>query len=610
MNKYSCILLLQFSLFSLFLSAQSIDHSFALGFNGNYRENSWTPLIIRLSNHGKSLSGQLIVETENSSTAYEQKRQYIKPLDLPSGSLKEISFVLPLGHHSNDIRYYFQSEEILVFENTISLKQKGVKRNLILGVSPFPDLGYLNKHPIVDSRAISYPHVNNLPENSNAYDSVDIISMHREMMDKLSGSQFEALTGWVNQGGVFVVWGGKSPSPDKWNYLPSTIKGLKRIEIKTVEKFGEFQLPAGSFLINSLETENKNSLISYNGDDLISRRKSGLGTVYFVSFDYSGKLRNWQGLNELWNIIFDSEIDEDAFTEKMREYFLLEDYISILDHSGFNYQDKMNSGLILFLSLSAFVSLLIFIRFRRKSVHLYTFIACLMIFLLLLSSIIYISLYSKKFRTDCFIVSSNVIYSHGLSDQSHLFKDILVGSSNKTSSDIIIHDDTRSVLKQEKFENLIIFENPEIHINNIQLGQWSSKIFRLERSMKNILTMERKTNYPENTVVIQNHSDYFIHNTFLYKNGSFLNLRNLHPWDTMTIEISDFTDNGLYTNSNILELSTVELYTGLFRNEEVLVFGGIINEELFPLSFSQETWKKKTINLILATDETEGDKYE
>lgn len=606
MNKYFCILLLQFFLFTLTLVAQSVDHSFVLGFNGMYRDNSWTPLIIRLSNDGKSLSGQLIIETDNSSTTYDQKRKYIKPVDLPSGSLKEISLILYIGNHSRDIHYYFQSEETLVFEETISLKQKGVKYNLILGVSPFPDLGYLNNHPSLNSRTISYPHIDNLPENSNAYDSVDIISMHREMMDKLSGSQFEALTGWVNQGGVFLVWGGKSPSPDKWDYLPSKIKGLKRIDIKdSNENLSAIQLQTGSFLVNILETENTNKLLTYNGDELVSRRRSGLGWIYFFGFDYSGQLRNWKGLNELWNIVFNSENEEDPFTEKMREDFLLEDYISILDQSGFTYQDRMNTGLILFLSLSAIVSLLIFIRFRRKSIHIYRFIFSLMIFLLLASSIIFISLFNKKFRTDCFVVSSNIIYSHGVSDQSHLFKDILVGSSNKTSSDIIINNDIRSVLKLDQFEDLTISENPEIHLKNIRLNQWSSKIFRFERSMENVLTM--KISDTDKTVHIQNHSNYFIHNTFLYKNGFILNLKNLLPRGKMTIEISEFTDNDLYSNRNTLELSIVEQYAGMFSDENILVFGGIVKDEVYPLSFSQKTWKKKTVNLILSTNTTQGD---
>jgi hypothetical protein len=607
MKKYLYFSAIFFFLNNISVSALSIDHSYVLGFDGIYKENSWTPLIIRISNDDKSISGNLIIETDNSSTTFEQKRRYIKPVDLPSGSHKELSFVIPIGHHSRDIRYFFESDNSIIFENIIRLKQMGINNNFILGVSPYPDLGFLNNHPGFKSRTISYPHIDNLPQNSNAYDGVEIISIHREMMDKLSGSQFRAISGWVSNGGKLVVWGGKSPSPSRWNYLPSEIKGLKKIDsYKALSIIDNSPVSEDSILINQVKTPDRNRLITYENMDLISLRKTGNGSIYFISFDYSGALKSWPGLNRIWDIIFESQKPSDPFSVNMSADFLLENYIDFFDNSGFTYLDRMNVALILFLSASASVSMLIFIRFRRKSSHLYIYITGLMIFLSLLSIFIFLSLNNNNFRTDCFVISSNIVYQQGESEKSLLFKDILIGSSNKTSSDIILHNDSLSILKQNKIENLSIEETPEKIFKNTDLDQWSSRIFRLRRSIDSILTIHTDMSENVYSVNIQNRSDYFIHDSFIYLKGYYYKIENILPGNSVSLTISDNSDINKYSNSFPLAETAADLYLKQLDIEGKIFVGGFISDDIFPLEFTNKSWKKKTVNLILSSDRIDG----
>ena len=605
------LILIFFYIISAF--ASTMDYRAVLGFSGLYIENSWTPLIIRISNEGPAVSGYLIVESDNSSTATEQIRKYTKRVDLPSGALKEFSFVIPVGHHNKDIRYYFESGNEIYFEEIIQLKQKGVKNNFILGISPYPDLGFLINHELIGLRNISYPHIDNLPQNSNAYDSVDFISIHRELWDKLSNNQFQAITGWVNKGGVLVVWGGKSPSPSKWNYLPSEITGLKRIEpnaklIEIESGIEEFD----SILVNKLKTESSNRLLYDNDQDLVTYKSSGSGSVFLVAFDYSGNLRNWKGIDSIWNLIFQASEPENIFQKNMKEDFLLEDYITLFDNSGFTYLDRNNVALILFLSASASISMLIFIHFRKKSKNISLYISGMILFLLIFSILTFISIFNDNFRNDSFIISSNVIYHHGDSERSVVFKDMLIGSNNKSNSDIIIHYDSKSIVRQDKYENLILENSPELILKNISLNQWSSKIFRLESSYKNLVTLELREVNSENIISINNLSDYFIQDTFVLLDNQILLTGSIMPDDSLrkfNLNTSDKIDmaNDHIFSKNPLNNKALHLFLNQVNRENQLIFGGFMNEELYPLEFTNKSWKEKSSNIILYTHPIKGD---
>jgi len=477
--------------FNCLLNASTLDISSVLGFGGFYKENSWTPLIIRIKNNNKSVRGNLIVEIDNSSTSTSKKRKYIKPVDLPAGADKKISFVLPIGYYSDNITVSYITDDSILYKEIIKLKQKGVRENFILGVSPYPDLGNLSNHGKTGYRIVSYPHLDNLPDNSNAYNSVDIISIHRELFDKLSINQYRAIKGWISMGGTLAVWGGKSPSPSKWDLLPSQINGLKHVNtIKNLSNLN-LTLPENhSLLLNIIETDKGEVVLNEEGFDLISKRELGLGTVFFISFDYSGTLRNWNGFNSIWDLIFDSENHDNKFQQEMENPFVNEDFISIFDSSGFAYMKKMNLFLILFLSASVSASMLILISLRKKNIYIKYYIPGLLMVLLIISLFIYISLFKSSLRLDSSIISVNILDHTPNSSNALLYKDILIGSSNKSTADLSIINDNKSVLLQNNNEDLTLFYSPELTINQLKLEKWSSKILRLRSTVDSIIKLK------------------------------------------------------------------------------------------------------------------------
>ncbi len=590
----------------IILNAYTLDYNVVFGFEGLYKGNSWSPLIVRISNDSKSISGDLIIEVNNYSTATEQNRLYAKPVDLPPGANKRISFILPIGQHSREIKIKFESGDLILFEDSINLKQKEIDGKFILGISPYPDLVFINDHKKKGLRTICYPHKDNLPGNSNAYASVDIVSIHRELLDKLTIIQYTALTEWVALGGVLVVWGGKSPAHSKWEILPSEIKGLKRFDSKIIPGYNNLSKSGeNSILINIIETMNGEVLLNQNGFDLISKRDSGNGTVFFIAFDYSGTLRNWEGLDSIWDLIFGSVSKKDQFNIQMDQSFPAKKFASIFNNSSFTFIERINILLIFLLSISISTSILIFIRSRKKSKHLKIYITGLFVILLSTSICLYFSLYNSSFRIDNSIISINIFDHIFKSDKTILYKDILLGSSNKTKSDLIIKDDYKSVILLNDQEDLQIFNLPELYLPNYKMDQWSHKTLKFKSTVDSIISQEVTEFDDHVTIRINNISNYYIKDSFILYKGHLLSIGNILADSSIEKSISkdkkrNIINNNVYFKNPFIN-DIAQYYLNIAENysEDGMIFCGSIDEEINPVEFSQKTWKKKTANLIL-----------
>jgi hypothetical protein len=607
MKKTVCFSVIILTCVFLDIFPQAVEYSYELGFNGLFREDSWTPLLIRITNTGSPLTGELIIETANSGTAIEQFRKYVKPVDLPSQTTKEIFFVIPIGHYNQTIRYYFQTQEKIIFEESILLRQKGKNERFFLGVSPYPDLYYLNGYKELENRLLVYPHLDNLPENSSAYDSVDIISIHRELMDRLSIAQFQAISRWVAQGGKIIVWGGKNPSASKWNFLPSEIIGLKKIE------------SLNSLVINLVETPDRNKLLSEGDFDLLTCRKEGQGFIFFATFDYNNSQTDKETLFSIWQSVFDAMSGEDSFQKEMNLNFPVESYKSIFDASGFSYLKKSQIALILFLSASASASMIIFIRFKKNSKNIPFYLLGLLVYLFLLSTFIFISFFHKTYRTDSSLISINLLHNLKDSENALLYKDILIGCTSRSQSNIQVSEDKDSIIRQEEFENMQIRNSPEIEITNIEMPQWSSKVIRLKGVSENLIYLNIIREGEIYKAELANLSRYFIKDSFIliddviYKTGTLLPFSN-KPQNLNIQKLSREPEITKNYHSDPLVNAVTENYVSMDSlsgiQKDTVLFCGYMNEELHALKISNVSWRKKSINMILYQTEIEEEANE
>ena len=373
--------------------------------------------------------------------------------------------------------------------------------------------------------------------------------------------------------------------------------------------------PSGSsILINIIETPDAEVLLNENGYDLISRKKSGRGSVFFVSFDYTGILRNWNGLDSIWNDVFDSVWKNDIFQEKMASEFSMEKFIEIFDSSGFSHIDKKSIFLILLLSSSTSVSMLVFIRIRRKSRFITYYIFALIFILFLLAAYIFATLFNNNFRTDSSVVSINIFDHSYNSNRALLYKDILIGSANQTETDLIIRDDTRSIIFQDNYENLNILNTPELTIPELNMEQWSYRVLRLKSSVSSLISQNISDQNDYLLLNIRNISDYYIQDSFVIYNNNLYTTGSLLADSSLSVKLSKKEPENdkipqFSFNKNELLNTAAHYYINMTEepDKENIIFAGFINDEIYPLEFSKKTWKKKRANLILFRYSLNGD---
>src|SRR5688572_29797794 len=72
------------------------------GFDGNFREEQWLPVSIRVSNDGDDIEGRLVVRPETSNNAVNSS--YSTPISLPQGSRKSVFLYITAQSFASQIR--------------------------------------------------------------------------------------------------------------------------------------------------------------------------------------------------------------------------------------------------------------------------------------------------------------------------------------------------------------------------------------------------------------------------------------------------------------------------------------------------------------------------
>lgn len=583
-----------------YCTADTLDFDAVIGFNNLYKRDIWTPLNIRLQNSGSSLSGELVIITDNSSIASEQIRIYRRPVDLPSGSEKVLSLSIPAGIINREIECYFESEGTILFDEIMDLKQKGVRENFILSVSPYPDLNIKSDHPVLQNRIIAYPHPDLLPESFSAYDSVDIISIRRELFEQLNNRQFEAIRSWASGGGVLIVWGGKSPVPFARDYLPGKIEGLTKGNVLTgLDKYTS--VPMNRMAIPEGER------IELPGIGITGAAKySGRGLLLFVPFDYSVAHGEWNGFVDFWDFIARSATPDRSLESAMDEPLSLEEYIALFDQSGFSYPGRVNAALMLFLWVSLIVSLMIFLKLRIKKPRIHLYISGQLVLMILLPLAIGYMLFSDRFRNDAFVLDLNTIYQMGFSDSAFLYKDILVGSSGRTANSISFTDSTEGIILRKDRENLTLYYKPELEIRDIALASWSSRIFRMKDSVQSFCDAEFATDQKGSiSLTVHNKSDYYLNETAILYKGMFYRFNPLMPGSAETKLLEGEISEKPFFRNSLFNVMTERLFPSLSATDGP-VFIAAIKEDPENISFTLDSWKKNTWSLIITEARRRG----
>lgn len=325
---------------------------------------SWVPFRIAVANRGEPVTGKLIVRTESPPSPNAQLREYVKAVQLATGSrqLHEIAAFINSNHRDTEIVLVAKGAEVI--KTTVKVDrvswsndelQMGVvdtdqtslnnissvevmrpqNRQLFKAVSPHDDDdsstgaqsgqqssvaqntnqpgpprqrgGFSSNRPgpKVQPVVISSE---DLPVDYVSYDSLDALVLADAPLGQLSEQQVRAIKNWIASGGLLIVTGGADFAGMRAvgldSLLPVNLHGS--VTTTSLEElsatYGRFESDDPTLVMSATSKSGARVLLG-NADRVIAGETSyGSGTVRFVAINQKlNPYRGWNGAKYLWN---------------------------------------------------------------------------------------------------------------------------------------------------------------------------------------------------------------------------------------------------------------------------------------------------------------------
>ena len=281
------------------------------GFGGRFRDNMWTPVLVRLENTGASFSGTLIIRPERTRGL---TNPVSTPIELPRDAIQTFTLYVSLRSFAENLRV-----ELLTPDGLIAAEAEAVVRlispteRLYVRVSDTLsssiDLsGAASSRQLVTQADIA---AFVIPDRAAGLEAVDALVVANADTGSLTPDQRAALREWVTGGGHLMVTGGAG-------YQASAAGLIELLPFRPEasvpsEDFGAIAAVAGAGY--DLESSAEISLIATGtlqdgaqllavdsqSRPLIARRLLGLGLVDYIAFDpLAAPFEQWDGLPALW----------------------------------------------------------------------------------------------------------------------------------------------------------------------------------------------------------------------------------------------------------------------------------------------------------------------
>ena len=320
---------------------------------------SWVPFRVSLANQGPPITGRLIVHCESNPNPNPQVREYIKEVQLPTGSrqLHEIAAYLNSGEVPT-VR--LESEGRTIAEARVSVERSYVVGDqLDIAVidtdstalnniasaeviratnrlpfnsaarfsgklpqpedqtsTPAPSQNMQNRrgrpggpgywkvtyvaHPIVIAP-------DDLPREFISYDKLDVVVIGDSPLNQLIEDQARALRLWVASGGLLVVTGaadiaglrsvGLDPLLPVEAPVTTTLGSLPDL----TDAYGSFDSTDRLLIMSARLRPDAYTLLGSEANPLVAERSYGSGLVRFVAINPKlNPYRAWSGARDLW----------------------------------------------------------------------------------------------------------------------------------------------------------------------------------------------------------------------------------------------------------------------------------------------------------------------
>ncbi len=318
-------------------SKPDIDIEVEAGFNGVARMDSKIPFRITLRNRGAAFNGE--VQVLQPYRDYNSVQVYAMPCSLPKGSEKELVMYVPVTTAKRDIKISLAKGNKVVktinyrFNRTLppytpvvgiisddeSLERNFggimINRTYQAAVDP-PGNTLLPRSKEItnedysdqDSWATRIDE-KSIPDTLDGFSQFDVILISNFDTGRLTDQQFEALSEWVDYGGILLIAGG--PGWRKtFGGLPGYLKPavtaseIRKVGTGFVANFSDKEPPAGETDIIPIDPGQGTALAEESGYPMIVSCSKGDGAVAYLAFDPGLEpIVHWSGAKSMWQSV-------------------------------------------------------------------------------------------------------------------------------------------------------------------------------------------------------------------------------------------------------------------------------------------------------------------
>ena len=291
--------------------AAPVTLEYALGFDGYFRLQTWTPLTILLDNRGRPINGTLdvVVTSGNEYLQTIQQTTYAQDVDVPANAQKACAFTVLLTSFTHDLRIRFRQGDQEVLSLTIPLRSGYTLKPLALVVDEKTSPDFLAVLPETLLPVNVRPKF--LPETWYGYEGVELLVISPAMLAALKEQQFQALADWLAGGGNLVIAGGLNYGAllehRTRQLLPIKILGTRAISaIPALQTFGGHALQsAAPFLVLHSQIEQAEVLVQEQDLPMVTAKPVGDGKIFWLAFDIqAAPFSRWEHRRAFWQHLF------------------------------------------------------------------------------------------------------------------------------------------------------------------------------------------------------------------------------------------------------------------------------------------------------------------
>ncbi len=283
-----------------------------VGLNGTFKQNSWTPLSVRIENRGKTTKGALdvIIRSGNEYQNNIEETVYRRTIELPPNSTKKYDFFLFIQTIAHPVRIQLSNDGEILEEESLSLRNRFTEKKIVLVLGDRGNSKYFNETaPVRESEAIEplFLRPGALPRSWFGYDGVESVMLQGGVLKHLSKTQLHALSQWVQSGGFLLLTGDIDYSffadEAMKNLIDIKVVGLQRVtQLNALEEFSGAPFVAKDpFLILNTRVPRSLVLLEEGQIPLVVEKSLGSGKILFLAFDFqSSMFQDWQGNLNFW----------------------------------------------------------------------------------------------------------------------------------------------------------------------------------------------------------------------------------------------------------------------------------------------------------------------